>query len=88
MDQALRRARSTRATGGIGPHLFPEPVVIWGRNTWTAQQLRDWRPLGQGARTDLPRCAHPECHLTVKIVAGGVGYCSAEHVSAELRGTV
>lgn len=52
LDQALRRARLARATGATGPHLLPEPVVIWGRNTWTVEQLRGWQPLGQGARTD------------------------------------
>lgn len=52
LDQALRRARRARATGRMGPDLFPEPTVIWGRNTWTASQLALWVPLGRGARTD------------------------------------
>jgi hypothetical protein len=34
------------------------------------------------------RCAHRGCVEAMTLVAGGIGYCSKEHVPAELRGTL
>lgn len=34
------------------------------------------------------RCAHRGCIEAMTLVAGGIGYCAAEHMPAELRGTL
>lgn len=97
-------ARQAADLAGIAPDTFtayvsrgqaPPPDSPAGEPPWWHQATIDaWlkRRLGRVGRpgrvTARERCAYAGCDGAMKVVAGGIGYCSAEHVPAELRGTL
>lgn len=51
-------------------------------------RMRLLKALGERPVKASERCAFQGCEEAMKLVAGGVGYCSPQHVPAELRGTL